>query len=141
MKCRRCGRPLRAEQSIKDGIGKRCARMEELEKQREQPSQDYQDLLQKWNQLSLKVSTLENKVRRLQSTGVKAEPIERITPEGPAPAPTQEDHLKALIHQELRSIFTDQEGKFDPDWKAKVLHSPDDLNEIREPPEVKANGE
>lgn len=139
--CRRCGKPLRAEQSRKDGIGARCARMEAFEQERQQ-ADPYEQLLQKWNQLSLKVSTLERKLSKLIATGVKAEAIERISKAEIEAEPTQEAHLKSLIHQELASIFKNEDGSFNPDWKTKILHSYDETDEIREPPkEVSVNGD
>ena len=137
MKCERCGRPLTSKVSIERGMGLKCARITELEKQSKNENQELVELKQKWNQLSLKFSLLEKKVNRLIKSGVKStEVIERIKEKVEA-APTEEGRLKGLIHEELVSIFRNKDGSFNPDWKSKILHKTDEINEIREPPSLK----
>ena len=124
--CRRCGRPLRAEESRRNKIGKRCARMEELEKANSSPGKIEDELAF----LKIEIKMLKRQINALKLTGVKStEAIERIK-QDIIPEASWEGKMKVAIKKELKSIFSD------PDWKDKLLHSVDDVNEIREPPKI-----
>ena len=139
-KCQRCGRELKSQESRdrvidgKKGWGKVCYRITELEKVGMEEVDELAELKTKWSQLSLKYSVLERKLNKLISSGIQtSDPIERIKRTDKIVS-TEEGKLKVLIHQELRDIFTDKDGNFDPKWKVKILHSADEIEEVREPP-------
>ena len=131
IKCKLCNRVLTNPESIKLGYGKKCYRVFQLQQSALQEANELIEMKQKWSQLSLKCSVLERKLNNILASGIQTNnPIERVKrPE--KFVSTEEDRLKVLIHQELKSIFTNKEGNFDPNWKAKILHS---VDEIREPP-------
>ena len=126
MKCERCGRVLRSEASIERGMGLRCARITELEKESKLPTKVEETL----DFLKMEVKMLKRQISELKVSGVKStEAIERIR-QDVIPKTSWEGKMKVAIKKELKAIFSD------PNWKDKLLHSVDEQDSIREPPKI-----
>lgn len=124
-KCKRCGRKLISKESVERGYGRTCYRIHLLQKEKQTATKVEDDVAF----LKMEIKMLKNQIKTLKITGVKStEAIERIKKDHEEKEATDEDRLKGLICRELKSIFSD------PDWRSKILHSPDEMNEIREPP-------
>ena len=74
MKCKRCGRELRSKESIERGYGATCYQAFLLNQEASKPHEEYQELKNKWNQLSLKYSSLERKLNKSMAGGIKHNP-------------------------------------------------------------------
>ena len=120
IKCKICGRPLKNEESIKIGMGKKCYRVFKLQQSALQETNDLVEMKQKWNQLSLKNSVLEKKITKLETmlksimeSGVQisdqltnnTEAIERIKQERNEVKSAQEISFMVVI-KELKMVFS-----------------------------------
>ena len=127
MKCKRCGRELHSKESIERGMGLRCARITELEKNFKHTAKVEETLAF----LKMEITMIKREIKSLKSSTIKQDvSIERIK-QDIVPKTSWEGKMKVAVKKELKAIFSD------PDWKHKLLHSVDEQDTIREPSKVK----
>lgn len=111
IRCKRCNRVLKNKESIKLGYGAKCYRIIELQEQQNTPNEDYTELKNKCNQLSLKYTILERKLQKLIENGVSDSNlnwnVNRNKPDTHRPERNTQVVRFNMVVKELRVIFTE----------------------------------
>ena len=104
--CKRCGRPLRSEKSIKLGYGPTCYR---LSKTQDNPFNIKQEI----EFLKIELKTLKKLLRELKTVNLssgQSSPIIRINREEKRPEQNQSKGQMREVLQELKNCFQDCNG-------------------------------
>ena len=103
MNCKRCGRVLKSEQSIKLGYGATCYRIFKL--QEANKPEVNPDMNQEIAFLKMEIKTLKRMIRNIHVKGI-AEPIERIKHDNQRPERTENEGNMSSVVKEMKKIFT-----------------------------------
>ena len=104
-KCKRCGKELRSQESIKRGYGKTCYRIVQLQEVKE--SEVKPKINQEIAFLKMEIKMLKRMMKQIKTNGVKVESIERIKPEESRPERTENKNNMSGVITEMKEIFNE----------------------------------
>ena len=108
VKCKRCGRKLTSEESIKRGYGMTCYRIIQLQNQETKPETN-----QELAFLKCEIKMLKRMFKQIKTSGVIIDPIERIKQDNHRPERDANRGDMANVITEMKEIFNNIENIYD----------------------------